>query len=78
MNAGTSEVMVGSSGGNMIVNSMKWPCAVCRKRVQANTVKCTSCTKGIHILCSGVRGDLSRVGVGNVTGQSEKPIQMRT
>ena len=26
MNAGKSKVMVGSSGGKMIVNSGKWPC----------------------------------------------------
>ena len=35
--------MVGSSGGNMIVNSGKWPCGVCGKGVQANSVQCTSC-----------------------------------
>ena len=35
VNAGKSKVMVGSSGGKMIVNSGKWPCG---KRVQANSV----------------------------------------
>ena len=30
MNAGNSKVMVGSSGGKMIVNSGKWPCGVYR------------------------------------------------
>ena len=33
MNTGKSKVMVGSSGGNMIVNSRKWPCGVCGKGV---------------------------------------------
>ena len=28
MNAGKSKVIVGSSGGKMIVNSGKWPCVV--------------------------------------------------
>ena len=28
VNAGQSKVMVGSSGGKMIVNSGKWPCGV--------------------------------------------------
>ena len=28
VNAGNSNVMVGSSGGKMIVNSGKWPCGV--------------------------------------------------
>ena len=33
VNAGKSKVMVGSSGGKMIVNSGKWPCGVCGKGV---------------------------------------------
>ena len=31
INAGKSKVMVGSSGGKMIINSEKWPCGVCGK-----------------------------------------------
>ena len=46
VNAGNYKVMVGSSGGKMIVNSGKWPC-VCGKRVQANSVQCTICLKKI-------------------------------
>ena len=38
MNAGKSKVMVGSSGGKMIVN-----CVGCGKGVQANSVQCTVC-----------------------------------
>ena len=38
VNAGKAKVMVGSSGGKMIVNSGKWPCGVCGKGVQANCV----------------------------------------
>ena len=41
VNAGKSKVMVGSSGGKMIVNSGKWRCGVCGKGVQANSVQCT-------------------------------------
>ena len=33
VNAGKSKVMVGISGGKMIVNSRKWPCGVCGKGV---------------------------------------------
>ena len=43
VNAGKSIVMVGSSGGKMIVNSGKWPCGVCGKEEQANSVQCTVC-----------------------------------
>ena len=45
VNAGKSKVMVGSSGGKMIVISGKWPCGGCRKGVQTNTVQSTVCTK---------------------------------
>ena len=38
VNAGKSKVMVGSSGGKMIVNSAKLPCGVCGKVVQAHSV----------------------------------------
>ena len=61
VNAGKSKLMVESSGGKMIVNSRNWPCGVCGKGVQANSVQCTVCKKWIHKRYSGVRGDLSRV-----------------
>ena len=48
VNAGKSKVMVGRSGGKIIVNSGKWPCGVCGKGVQANSVQCTVCKKWIH------------------------------
>ena len=66
VNAGKSKVMVGSSGGKMIVNSGKWPSGVCGKGVQANSVLCTLCKKKkwIHKRYNGVRGDLSRVADG--------------
>ena len=75
VNAGKSKVMVGSSGGKMLVNSGKWPCGVCGKGVQANSVQCTVCKQWIHKRCSAMRGDLSRVsGVDDVMGQSRKLI----
>ena len=37
--SGMSTVMVGSSGGKLIVNSRKWSCGVCGKGVQSNSVQ---------------------------------------
>ena len=48
VNAGKYKVMVGSNCGNRIVNSGKWPCRVCGKGVQVNSVECTVCKKWIH------------------------------
>ena len=74
VNAGKSKVMVGSSGGKMIVNSG----GVCGKGVQANSVQCTICKKWTHKRCSGVHGDLLQVadglGVSDVMGQYKKLI----
>ena len=53
-NAGKSKVMVGSSGGKMIVNSGKWPRG---SGEHTNSVECTVCIKWIH----NVRGDLSLI-----------------
>ena len=75
VNAGKYKVMVGSSGGKMIVNSGKWPCGVCGKRVQANSVQCTLCKKWIHKRCSVVHGDLSRVDDGFMCRRCDKKIQ---
>ena len=43
VNAGKSKVMVGSSGVKIIINSGKWPCGVCGKGVQTNSVQYTVC-----------------------------------
>ena len=52
VHAGKSKIMVGSSGGNMNVNSGKLSCAVCGKGVQVNYVQCTICMKWIHKWCT--------------------------
>ena len=64
VNAGKYKVMVGSSGGKMIVNSGKRPCGVRGKGVLANSFQCTVCKKWIHKRSSGVRGDLLQVADG--------------
>ena len=73
--AGKSKVMVRSSGGNMIVNSGKWPCGVCGKGVQAHSVQCTVCKKWIRKRSSGVRGDLSRVADGFMCRRCDGTIE---
>ena len=75
VNAGKSKVMVGSSGGKMIVNSGKWPCGVCGKGVQAHSVKCTVCKNLIHKRCNSVRGDLSLVADGFRCRRGDGTIQ---
>ena len=75
VNVGKSKVMVGSSGGKMIVNSGKRPCGVCGKGVQANSVQCTVCKKWTYKRCSGVCGDLLQVAEGFRCRQCDRTIQ---
>ena len=75
VNAGKSKVMVDSSGGKIIVNSEKWPCGVCEKGVQTNSVQCTVCIKWIHKQCSDVRGDLSLLADGFRCKRCDRIIQ---
>ena len=75
VNAGKCKVMVGSSGGKMIINSEKWPSGVCGKGVQANSVQCTVCKKWIYERGSGVRDDLSRVADGFRCMRCNRTIQ---
>ena len=37
------------------------PCAVCRRRVMRNSIRCTVCGGWVHKRCSRVRGSLVRV-----------------
>ena len=75
INTKKTKVMVGISGGMMIVNSGRWPCGVCGKGLQAHSVQCTACKKWIHKRCRGVRGDLLWVADGFRCGRCDGTIQ---
>ena len=75
VNAGKSKVMVGSSGGKVIVNSGKWPCGVCGMEY-TKTLFSAQYVKKLD--SQAMRGDLSRVADGfryrRCDGQSRKLI----
>ena len=64
VNAGKSKVMVGSSGGKMIVKLWKMVLWVSVGKEYRQTVQCTVCKKWIHKWCNGVCGDMLRVADG--------------
>ena len=41
--------------------AVRWPCGVCNKGVGSNSLQCTSCQKGVHKKCSGIKGSMSKV-----------------
>ena len=43
-------------------NSGRWPCAVCKAGVGANSLNCTACNHWVHKKCSGLTGSLNVVG----------------
>ena len=42
----------------MLKDSGKYPCSVCRKGVDSNSIYCTGCLHWVHKKCSGVIGKL--------------------
>ena len=58
VNAGKSKIMIGGHSMGSVAESGAYPCGVCGKGVQANSILCTACDKWIHRKCSGVKGNL--------------------
>ena len=61
VNTGKSKVMVGSSGGKMIINSGKWTCGVCEKGGRQTLFSAQYVKSWIRRRCSGMHGELLRV-----------------
>ncbi|VBB35221.1 unnamed protein product, partial [Acanthocheilonema viteae] len=44
--------------GEKHVKNPRYPCGVCHKNVNLNSIQCTACKKWIHKTCSGIKGPL--------------------
>src|SRR6266516_3612963 len=62
VNIGKTKVMNCKVGVGQVENSGKFPCGICRKWVDLNSICCISCKKWIHKRCSGVVGSLGKMG----------------
>ena len=49
-----TKVMKCGVGLQKVVDSRKYPCGVCGKGVDANSIKCTLCMKWVHKRCSDI------------------------
>ena len=56
VNIGKTKVMNCKVGVGQVKNSGKFPCEICRKGVDVNSICCSSCKKWIHKGYSGVVG----------------------
>ena len=54
VNVGKTKVMYCVARSGQVEKSGKWPCAVCLKGVETNSIKCGSCKQWVHKRCSGV------------------------
>ena len=54
VNVGKTKVMKYGVGLQKVVDSRKYPCGVCGKGVDSNSIQCTLCMKWVHKRCSGI------------------------
>ena len=79
VNMGKTKIMHCQVKYGQAENSGKWPCGICKKGVEDNSIQCTACMKWIHKNCSDVKGKLS--GIPNfkcrkcINGEIEKRKQ---
>ena len=61
VNMKKTKFLVSAAGQDVLKDSGRFPCAVCRKGVGANSILCSSCDLWVHKKCSGITGRLSAV-----------------
>ena len=54
-----TKLMISGPELNLLRDSGKYPCAVCRKRVGSNAIYCTGCAHWVHKRCSGIKDSLA-------------------
>ena len=59
VNMKKTKFLISGTGLNVLKDTGKYPCAVCRKGVGANSINCSSCQFWVHKKCSGIQGHLS-------------------
>lgn len=59
VNMDKTKVMCCKLRTGQVENSGKWPCAVCKRGVGANSINCTVCKQWVHKRCSGLTGSLN-------------------
>ena len=54
VNIGKTKAMISRLDVGLVRERGKWPCAVCKKGVGSNAIRCTVCNKWVNKICSGV------------------------
>ena len=57
VNVSKTKVLI-STGQKLNEECEEWPCRVCGKGVEKNSIQCIECKKWVHKRCSGIKGQL--------------------
>ena len=58
VNIGKTKYMASGPNLDVLKDSGRFPCGVCRKGAGANSIWCSSCAHWVHHGCSGIKGKL--------------------
>ena len=58
VNVNKTKVLCSGRDLDVLVDTGKWPCGVCRRGVGRNSIFCQGCSNWIHKTCSGISGRL--------------------
>ena len=58
VNMKKTKIMVSGIGLDLLQDTGKFPCAVCRRGVGANSISCSKCKMWVHKKCSNIKGRL--------------------
>ena len=54
VNMNKTKVMISGERQMVRQKDVRWPCGICSKGVDSNSIQCSSCQKWVHKKCSGM------------------------
>jgi len=61
VNMNKTKVMISGERQKPLQKAARWPCGVCGRGVGSNSIRCASCHKWVHKMCSGIKGSMYKV-----------------
>ena len=74
VNLNKTKVMISGECQQVRQKAVRWPCGVCSKGVDSNSLQCTSCQKWVHKKCSGIKGSMSKVATSFICRGCLNPV----
>jgi len=56
-----TKVMISGEWQKVTQKAVRWPCGVCGRGTDNNSLQCTSYPKWVHRKCSGIKGSMYKV-----------------